>query len=41
MVDTLLDESEKILSDAKDKVGNFVQTGKVNLEKESEEYVKF
>jgi hypothetical protein len=31
-----LDESEKILSDAKDKAGNYVPTGKFKIEKESE-----
>ncbi len=34
-VDALFDESEKILSEAKNKVGDYVQKSKVKLEKES------
>lgn len=35
-IDALMEESEKILNNTKDRIGNYVQTGKVKLEKESE-----
>ena len=35
-VDALLDEAERILSEAKDKAGDYVQTGKIKIEKEGE-----
>lgn len=35
-VDSLLNEAEKILADAKDKAGNLAQVGKEKIERESE-----